>query len=80
MVAMMSANVAVAHKMRMRVLINSNSCEFERAPTEADTLHNAIYLPAPSSLGSLAMLLAMRRASSSVSTFAICASLGFSRQ
>jgi hypothetical protein len=34
----------------------------------------------PSKAGSLAMLRAMRRASSSVSTFAICASSGFSRE
>ena len=34
----------------------------------------------PSKVGSFAMLLAMRRASSSVSTFAIWASFGFSRE
>ena len=34
----------------------------------------------PSKDGSLAMLIAIRRASSSVSTFAICGSLSFSRE
>ena len=38
-----------------------------KAPTEAE-------------IGGLAMLLAMRRASYSVSTFAMCASSGFSRE
>ena len=35
---MMSANVAVAHKMRMRVLVNSNSCELRGRPGFAPQL------------------------------------------
>jgi hypothetical protein len=49
-------------------------------PTEADRPSRQLTLDSPCRVRSLAMLLAMRRASSSVSTFAMCASSGLSRE